>query len=496
VESDISDALVAAGVADPRLKLALVHELSALECVTDAQQRLVFVHIVAEYLNTEINVPGQTPRIDMAALVGKVLGVAGGKDALVYAIEMLAGPRMAKSVEEKVRGQLAPALLPVFTEDEIRRGRDLLVLDQDADPRRLHAALAHELQIDLPPGLTRAQLFERLLDANAQASDGLPPAVVLMEVAASHAPAHAEALQEWSTRWAARSAQGAAGALKERRRRIADEPPPDPDVPRCLVVMVAPADDGSPDVYVRHWVNVAAGHWEPLAGESERATPDSLAREVERAVGRAERYWGENTSKLGGRGDDPVHVEFVLPYAMLNHDVARLPLGDRVIGEVPISQRYLVHLRSLDRMRAGDPGQLRRWRERWGVFRTAAAAETPRWGGADLKLWRAGLTRERNVTAVILHGPAVPGRGLESLAAAINEGIGVAGWDRRDEDSPQSRELIRVLFGHPPGQIPAKVGQLRLDAEAEDEGPRMMGRHIAFFWDDPNRLVDCEELSA
>lgn len=476
--------------------MAWVHELSALECVTDAAQRPLFVHLVAEYLNVEINVPGQTPRLDMAALVGKVLGLADGRDALVYAIEMLAGPQPAKSVEERVRSRPAPALLPVFTEDEIRKGHDLLVPDRDTDPRRLHAALAHELQIDLPVGLTRAQLFERLLDANAQASDGLPPAVVLMEVAALHSPPRAEALRAWSAGWAARSAPGTSEALEARRRRIAEEPPPDPDVPRCLVVMVAPADDGSPDLYVRHWVNVAAGHWEPLAGETERATPASFAGAVERAVARAERYWGEHTAEAEGRGGDPVHVEFVLPYAMLNHDVARLPLGDRAIGEVPISQRYLVHLRSLDRMRAGDPGQLRRWRDRWGVFRTAAAAQTPHWSGTDLKLWRAGLTRERAVTAVILHGPALPGRGLEPLAAAISEGIGVAGWDRREEDSPQSRELIRVLFGHPPGQIPAKVSQLRLDAEAEDEGPRMMGRHIAFFWDDPNRLVDCEELSA
>lgn len=476
--------------------MAWVHELSVLECVSDASQRPLFVHLVAEYLNVEINVPGQTPRLDMAALVGKVLGLPDGRDALVYAVEMLAGPQPAKSVEERVGRHRAPALLPVFTEDEIRRGHDLLVPDQDTDPGRLHAALAHELQIDLPAGLTRAQLFERLLDANAQASDGLPPAVVLMEVAAAQSPAHAESLRGWSTRWAARSAHSAAGALDERRRRIAEEPPPDPDVPRCLVVMVAPADDGSPDLYVRHWVNAAAGHWEPLAGETERAAPDSLGSAVERAVARAERYWGGPSAEAEGRRDDPVHVEFVLPYAMLNHDVARLPLGDRFIGEVPLSQRYLVHLRSLDRMRAGDPGQLRRWRDRWGVFRTAAAAQTPRWSGTDLRLWRAGLTRERGVTAVILHGPALPGRGLESLAAAISEGVGVAGWDRRDEDSPQSRELIRVLFGHPPGQIPAKVSQLRLDAEAEDEGPRMMGRHIAFFWDDPNRLVDCEELSA
>lgn len=203
-----------------------------LECVTDAQQRQQFVWAVAEYLGEEINVLGRTARSDMAGLVGKVLGASDGTDALFYAIKLLAGPKVAEAVGEKMRGELAPALLPVFTEDEIRRGRDLLVLDQGAYPR-LYAALAHELQIDLPPGLTRAQLFERLLDANAQASDGLPPAVVLMEVAASHTPAHADVLREWSTRWAARSAQGTLGALEERRR--AASPTNRPRTPTCPV---------------------------------------------------------------------------------------------------------------------------------------------------------------------------------------------------------------------------------------------------------------------
>ncbi|MFD0503042.1 hypothetical protein ACFQ0G_09340 [Streptomyces chiangmaiensis] len=39
-------------------------------------------------------------------------------------------------------------------------------------------------------------------------------------------------------------------------------------------------------------------------------------------------------------------------------------------------------------------------------------------------------------------------------------------------------------------QIPLAIHKLRRRAEHDVAGPRLLGRHIAFFWDDPTRLVD------
>ncbi|MFE6915621.1 VMAP-C domain-containing protein [Streptomyces rubiginosohelvolus] len=51
-----------------------------------------------------------------------------------------------------------------------------------------------------------------------------------------------------------------------------------------------------------------------------------------------------------------------------------------------------------------------------------------------------------------------------------------------------------MLLGHSYAQLPETVNRLRVGAEVEEDGPLWLGRHIAFLWDDPHRLVDREEL--
>ncbi|NEB84064.1 hypothetical protein G3I43_07715, partial [Streptomyces anulatus] len=313
--------------------------------------------------------------------------------------------------------------------------------------------------------------------------------------------------RRWADRWAA-GVPGSAEALAACRRRLERPAAPDPTVPRCLVVMVEPARDGSPDVFVRHWVNKAHGYWRPELCPMETVTLDTLAGAVERAVERGEALWVETRkgqagppetpgrTGTAGTGGGPVHVEFLLPFDLLNHDMARLELGTGVPRPRPIGMHYRVHLRSLDRMR-GDAGQLRRWQARWDQLRTATAPAAHRWKAADrdgFERWHARLAGDESLTAVILDAPAVQGHGLEALRAAVAEGVGVAAWDRRADSSSQSSELLTLLLGHTYTQLPEKVHRLRAGAEIEEDGPLWVGRHIAFFWDDPYRLVDREEL--
>ncbi|MEK8145738.1 hypothetical protein NKH18_44105 [Streptomyces sp. M10(2022)] len=74
--------------------------------------------------------------------------------------------------------------------------------------------------------------------------------------------------------------------------------------------------------------------------------------------------------------------------------------------------------------------------------------------------------------------------------------MGLAAWDRRQDSPAMSGEVLTVLLAHVPSQLPAKVSQLRRTAEKQESSGLLLGRHIAFFWDDPERLVDCEELTA
>ncbi|MFJ6142097.1 hypothetical protein ACIQH7_00740 [Streptomyces anulatus] len=497
----------------PDLVQILVDALTLLDCVRDRSQRVEFVDAVAYRLGAELTYPDSTPRIDMMHLVRKVIHRPGGPEAIVYAVRAVSGRDDAERIaaEAGIRtgsGGPGPWPAPVFAEDIARQARRLLVEAKDIDGGRLATLLGEELPGDLPDSGTPAELFDHAQDMTALA-DGLPAAaaVVLVEAAAALSAEQGAPLRRWADRWAA-GVPGSAEALAACRRRLERPAAPDPTVPRCLVVMVEPARDGSPDVFVRHWVNKAHGYWRPELCPMETVTLDTLAGAVERAVERGEALWTETRkgqagppetpgrTGTAGTGGGPVHVEFLLPFDLLNHDMARLELGTGVPGPRPIGMHYRVHLRSLDRMR-GDAGQLRRWQARWDQLRTATAPAAHRWKAADrdgFERWHARLAGDESLTAVILDAPATQGHGLEALRAAVAEGVGVAAWDRRADSSSQSSELLTLLLGHTYTQLPEKVHRLRAGAEIEEDGPLWVGRHIAFFWDDPYRLVDREEL--
>ncbi|MFD0421200.1 VMAP-C domain-containing protein [Streptomyces parvus] len=495
------------GRTGPDLMQILVDELTLLDCVKDRSQRFEFVGVLAYRLDIELTYPDSTPRIDMTHVVRKVIHRPGGPEALIYAVRAVSGKddadRIAAEAGIRTDGERRyPWPAPVFADDDARQARRLLGEATDLDPVRLRALLAEELPGELPDHGAPAELFDHAQDMTACA-DGLPAAVVLVEVAAALSAERGAPLRVWADRWAAGDptapaddvrapVPGAAEALADCRQRLKQLPAPDPAVPRCLVVMVDPARDGSPDVFVRHWINKVPGYWRPEPGSVETATLDTLAAAVERAVDRGESLWADRPVARAG----PVHVEFLLPFDLLNHDMARLELGTRTPRSWPIGMRYRVHLRSLDRMR-GDAGQLRRWQTRWDRLRTAPAPAAHRWRAADrggFERWRAQLAGDESLTAVILDEPAVQGHGLEALQTALAEGVGLAAWDRRPESTSQSSELLTLLLGHSYAQLPETVNRLRIGAEMEEDGPLWLGRHIAFLWDDPHRLVDREEL--
>lgn len=484
-----------------RLIGVLVEYLCVQDFVTDRDQCALFVSFAADRLGTQITYRRTNPRADMLSFVRDVLRHDSGLAALIFAAGVIAGPdctaRLKLLVEDARTDASMADTSPEFTDAAVRDIHRLLADVRRVDDGRLHALLSHELGVDVPYGQSPAQRFDHLCQANTQA-DGLPPAVVLVEITAFlEQPALREALRAWSDAWAGETDEETARALAERRRAIEALPAADPDVARCLVVMVEPADDSSADVHVRHWVNAAPGYWEPVAGDVRPTTLDQLASEVERAVERGREHWAHLPVTAN---EPPVQVEFVLPFTLLNHDMARLEMGTWSGEPLPISLEYHVHLRSLERMRAARKGgYLPLWRERWTQLRNAGVAESYRWHGEDgegLGLWRAKLIANPDLTAVILDVPALPGLGLEALVTAISQGVGLAAWDRRTDSPDLSGEVLTLLLAHPPSQIPSKVSALRRKAEGMNRDNWSLGKHLALMWDDPNRLVDCEELTA
>ncbi|MFJ8595501.1 hypothetical protein [Streptomyces sp. NPDC093598] len=482
-----------------RLLLGLTNELCGLGCMEDAQGRLHFGVVLGDLLGRQIDLRGVKLREDVVLLVRAALNIPGGERVLVEVVRILEGDLAGDELDQLLARWVAPAPPPALqgplTRDDAARARALLA-QGDLPAARLRDALVEELNgLDLPTGLTPEQLLAHVLDWNVQ-PDGLPPAVLLADHAARLAttPAHRTALTGWADDWARRA--GLTGAMEE-RRQARGTVTSDPDIPRCLVVAVEPTRDGTGEIVVRPWLNTVPGRWNPQPGEPVTTTLDELGTAVQRALRQGARLWSApRDPDPSGRRQPPPYIEFVLPYDLLNHDVAGLTfrIGD---GQpLPLSLKYGVHLRSLERMRTDDALVRDQWRERWRTLREDGVL-VHGWRAPDggrLGAWQSGLAGEPRHTAVVLDAPTDV-LALEALKAAIAEGIGIAIWDRRGVFREERREVVTALFAAAPtpARIPVAVHLLRRNAESEGRGPgELLGRHIGFFWDDPTRPVDVQ----
>ncbi|WP_030857528.1 effector-associated domain 2-containing protein [Streptomyces sp. NRRL S-37] len=475
----------------------LTGALCELSCMEDAQGRVQFATVLGEQLARTVDIRGVRLREDVVAMVRAALGVAGGERVLVNVVELFEGAAPADELDRL----LPPAAPPPATVSlpgplsghDIGTAHALLAdAKGELSAVRLRDRLAEELNgLYLPAGLSPEQLLAHTLEWNVQ-PDGLPPAVLLVDVAASLAasPGHRGALLKWVDGWAQRSGLTAAVARhRSSRRKSAD----DPDIPCCLIVAVEPARDGSGDIVVRPWLNTVPGHWDPQPGEPAVTTLDGLGQAVEDSLRQGARLWSTPADQDPAGREQPTYVEFVLPYDLLNHDVAGLRFRTGHGRPLPLALKYGVHLRSLERMRTDDAMVRRQWRDRWHRLRQHGVT-VHGWTGADaqrLEAWQTALAGETGRTAVVLDAPAdTPA--LEALKAAIAEGISLAIWDRRGAFVEERREVVTAVFASVPiaAQIPMAIHRLRRKAVDPAQSPDLLGRHIAFFWDDPTRLVD------
>lgn len=480
------------------LLFRLTEALCDLSCLEDQTGRVIFASLLSESLNVRVDLRGTKQREDVIALVRAALRVPAGDRMLVEVVRVFEGESIAAGIEHLLvateAARATPPLPGPLTPHDLRTALALLDAAEQELPRTaLRDALARELHLDLPPHLPPGRLFDHLAEVNVQ-PDGLPPAVLLVELAAElvGTPRWASALSAWARNWAERAEL--LTALEQRRVDRA-ETIPDPAIPRCLVVTVEPAGDGSDDVVVRPWLNTVPGHWQPRPAEPETTSLSELGAAVEHALRQVVRFSPARHEPVGTDGTEPAppYVEFVLPYELLNHDVAGLAMRSGDGKSLPLGLKFAVHLRSLERMRSDDMLVRTQWRERWSTLHNQGIA-VHGWQSSDAggsREWQATLAAEPDRTAAVLDAPD-GGASTEALKAAIAEGIGLAVWDRRGEFLEERREVVMVMFAavQKATQLPSSIHRLRREAERSAAGLSLLGRHIAFLWDDPNRLVD------
>ncbi|MFF7788201.1 hypothetical protein [Streptomyces sp. NPDC007991] len=475
------------------LLLQLTEVLSELGCVEDAPSRVQFASLLGGQLGRQVDIRGVRLREDVATLVTAALSAAGGEHVLVGVVRILEGAPAGDELARLIAP--VPALPgPLSKEDE--KSARVALTRGDLPAARLRDGLAEELVgVDLPDGLTPEQLFAHLLEWNAQ-DDGLPPAVVLLDHAARLARTldHRLALTAWADDWAGREGLTAELAgRRERRAAVAWSP----DIPRTLVVAVEPARDGSTDVVVRTWTNATPGRWDPRPGEPDTIPLDGLGEAVDEALQSGTRLWlVPREPDRSGLQEPPAYIEFILPYDLLNHDVAGLTfaIGD---GEpTPLGLRYGVHLRSLERMRTDNAVVRQQWKRRWAALKQHGIT-VHAWREADarrLRAWQIALAGESRSTAVLLDAPT-GAPALEALKAAIAEGIGLAVWDRRGVFMEERREVVTAVFAAVtmPVQLPSVIHRMRRNAESgAEDAVQYLARNVGFLWDDPTRVVDIQ----
>lgn len=177
---------------------------------------------------------------------------------------------------------------------------------------------------------------------------------------------------------------------------------------------VDPARDGSGDIVVRPWLNTVPGRWQPQPAEPETTGLDGLGPAVERVLRQVVRLSpGRQDQNPTGAQQAPPYVEFVLPYDLLNHDVAGLRLRSGDSKPLPLALKYAVHLRSLERMRTDDALVRTQWLERWNTLHSQGIG-VHGWQASDadrLDEWLASLAAEPSRTAVVIDAPeGVPRR--------------------------------------------------------------------------------------
>ncbi len=227
---------------------------------------------------------------------------------------------------------------------------------------------------------------------------------------------------------------------------------------------------------VRPWLNTVPGHWQPQPADPRTTSLDGLGSAVERALRQVLRISPAPRGPAPGEAEPaPPYVEFVLPYELLNHDVAGLTVRSGDGKPLPLGLKYGVHLRSLERMRTDDGLVRAQWRERWSTLQNRGIA-VHGWRSSDsggLDEWQTTLAAEPSRTAAVLDAPD-GAAATEALKAAIAEGIGLAVWDRRGDFPEERREVVAAVFAavQKPGRLPVVIHQLRRRAELNAAGPR------------------------
>ncbi|MEU3147303.1 MULTISPECIES: hypothetical protein [unclassified Streptomyces] len=332
------------------------------------------------------------------------------------------------------------------------------------------------------------QIFLRLAGENTSAGE-LPFSMAFLALSADRLVRegqveHAEVLRRFNRVQA--QALGLDDLLAEWQHSEFPQPAPSL-VPAYLMIQFEPDLVVADRYNVSHWHQSDSEGWHPVRGETVNLHRAELPGTVERLIGEAEAKWAELSQ--------PVILEFVLPWELLNEPVEWWPSESDHPEPTPLAMDYQVVVRSLERLHRA--AWHRHWHTKWRQLRERPADSHSHWGrqtqdGAYFFHLERELKEDRHAVCLVLSEPPTDdsGTGRREILAGLRAGVPAMVWHRSDCADPSFQDAIgEILQDRGLGSLVERVGGWRKEALAlgPDAWDGHVGRHLAILLDDPER---------
>jgi hypothetical protein len=339
---------------------------------------------------------------------------------------------------------------------------------------------------------TFSEVFLALETLNAT-PDGLPKPLIFVEYLAIRVRFElASELRRWADRQATRI--GLITELQSVRRRFIPNPvpAPQPKSHSCLLMLLQTEGPTGELFRLSYWtqLDVSQG-WHPERGLDFVSKLDEVKYRVAELT--------EDTAAQWAQYEPEIWIEFILSNELLNLAVDQWQWETDSPVPEPVGCRFVVAVRSLERMKSGKWHAS--WRTRWKELKhqlsdegTISAESSYRHGTSattGLHGMTAAFEQNPRLVSLVLDDPPMLGRtGQDQLTVGLRAGIPVIVWHRENCDSEEFTVTAKkLLHDDGPGHVLARARMLRASALAEGPDANHVGNHLTVLWDDPERII-------
>lgn len=195
--------------------------------------------------------------------------------------------------------------------------------------------------------------------------------------------------------------------------------------------------------YLSHWRQSDSEGWHPVRGETVHLGREELPGAVERLIEEAEEKWADLRQ--------PVILEFILPWELLNEPVEWWSKESGSEAPTPLVMDYPVVVRSIERLQRA--AWHRPWHHKWRQLRERPADSHSHWSSpAEDEAYFFHLERElkedRHAVCLVLSQPPGDdsGTGRREILAGLRAGVPAMIWHRSDCADPKFRDAIGEIL--------------------------------------------------